>query len=393
MSDSLLFECIYQASPKSIDIIFVHGLTGDPKKTWSSSADEFWPEWLKTDLPYASIYTLGYPASLFEKWAKKEMDLFERSTHVLEMFAANGIGKKPIAFIAHSLGGILVKMILRKACDAEDEDWKSVGDKTQLVHFMSTPHCGASLARCLDVLPLTSKNIKLLANDTGFLEDLNSHYRTYANNKGDLKTVIYYEKYKTKKTVVVVDRGSADAGVAGCEPVAMDKDHIDICKPIDQSDLVYLGTSRHLKKLDQSVRIDFGVTGEGYSEKAIDDRRDLLQKLIDAGREHEYPKANNAQSKFARQYRRTGLFTKAREDHDLFLAEIESRFLMHIYHPLICADASDADIRGGLQTYIFEPLNGKRFGETKFDAMAVLNGLYYLTEQCNLRWDPEVKAM
>ena len=33
--------------------------------------------------------------------------MFERAGNVLERFAGLGIGKKPIAFVTHSLGGIL----------------------------------------------------------------------------------------------------------------------------------------------------------------------------------------------------------------------------------------------------------------------------------------------
>ena len=50
----------------------------------------FWPEWLQKELDHLSIYTLGFPASLFEKWAKKEMDMFERAGNVLERFAGKG---------------------------------------------------------------------------------------------------------------------------------------------------------------------------------------------------------------------------------------------------------------------------------------------------------------
>ncbi len=56
--------------------------------------------------------------------------------------------------------------------------------------------------------------------------------------------------------------------------------------------------------------------------------------------EAEYDYANDAQNKFARGYAKTGLYTAAKEDHDALLAEIETRFVTHVFHPHICKDAT-----------------------------------------------------
>ena len=393
MSDEPILEHIRAGNFPLIDVVFVHGLTGDPRKTWSNEAgDDFWPLWLNSDLDKISVYTLGYPVSLFEKWARKEMDMFERAGNVLERFAGRGIGERPIAFVTHSLGGILTKMILRKSWEAEDEDWRRVSEATKLVIFLSTPHTGTAIANMLNVVPLTSKHIKLLANEVGFLEDLNDHYRTLANGREDLATAVYYEKHATNRSVVVVSRESADPGVGGARPVPVDKDHINICKPPHMDDIVYLGVKRHIQKVvkltEQSTSdADYLIKAEGYEERSAEDRRDLLQKLIDAGREHEYSYANDAQNRFARRYTKTGLFTAAREDHDNLLSEIETRFVTHVYHPLICQSASDDEIRTSLQEKVIDPLASKAIGGTRFTSRSILSGLYFLTEQCHIRWD------
>src|SRR6185312_15717218 len=79
-----------------LDVLFLHGLTGTPEETWRSADGTFWPKWLCDDLPGVSVYMLGYPASMFGKWAKKEMDLHERAASMLEHLAAHGIGKRPV---------------------------------------------------------------------------------------------------------------------------------------------------------------------------------------------------------------------------------------------------------------------------------------------------------
>ena len=392
MSDKPTFERVRSGTLPLVDVIFVHGLTGDPQRTWTNQdGTEFWPAWLSDELGKVTVYTLGYSASFFEKWAKKEMDMFERAGNVLELLSGKGIGERPIVFVAHSLGGILTKMILRKSCEADDEDWRRVSESTKLVVFLSTPHTGAAMAKVVDVVPFVSKHVNLLANEVGLLEDLNEQYRSFANGREDLATAVYYEKHATN-SIVVVSRASADPGVGGSRPVSVDKNHLNICKPTDREDIVYLGIKRHAQKVLKSAEqadSEFGglILAEDYEGKSAEDRRDLLQKLIDAGREHEYDYANNAQNQFARDYTKTGLLAAAREDHDILLSEVETRFVTHVYHPLICQSASDEAIRNAVQDRVIDPLASRSIGGTRFKAKSILSALYFLTEQCYIRWD------
>ena len=101
-----------------------------------------------------------------------------------------------------------------RASEAPDEDWRHISEATKLVVFLSTPHTGSAMANVLDAVPFTSKQIKLLSNDTGFLHELNEYYRDLASEREDrLSTAVYYEKHLTKKLAVVVERGAADPGV------------------------------------------------------------------------------------------------------------------------------------------------------------------------------------
>ena len=392
MSNELTLECVFGCDAPLADVIFVHGLTGDPLTTWSNSNEgDFWLGWLSDAFEQVSVYTLGYPASAFAKWMHTEMDLFERASNILERFSGMGIGTRPIAFVTHSLGGILVKMVLRKSSDAADTDWHRISDATRLVVFLSTPHTGSAFAQVFTILPRSSSHVELLANRTGFLEDLNQHYRTLSNGRTDLATAVYYEKYPTKG-VLLVPRESADPGLNGVEPVPIDKDHVSICKPESVDDTVFLGVKRHihrvLKSVGESTSGSNGLTlTDDYRERSGLDRRDLLQKLIDAGREHEYEYANDAQNGFARRYTSTGLLTAAREDHENLLSEIETRFLTHVYHPLICRSAADSNVRGALQEQVIDPLTRRKIGGTRFSSTLILKGLYFLTEQCHIRWD------
>jgi len=61
-------EVLYEpkASPKSpVQIVFVHGLNGSKRGTWTYSKESFWPEWLHGErgLKDVRIATFGYNSS------------------------------------------------------------------------------------------------------------------------------------------------------------------------------------------------------------------------------------------------------------------------------------------------------------------------------------------
>ncbi|HRE18891.1 MAG TPA: hypothetical protein PLW86_17780, partial [Rhodocyclaceae bacterium] len=74
------------------------------------------------------------------------MPLADRATNILDWLELDGIGCRPVMFICHSLGGLLVKQVLRHAGDFGNPAWKAVATQTKAVVFLSTPHSGADLA-------------------------------------------------------------------------------------------------------------------------------------------------------------------------------------------------------------------------------------------------------
>jgi hypothetical protein len=395
MSDVPQLSKICGPEAPILDVLFLHGLTGDPAGTWITSGPnpEFWPKWLCEIFPGIAIYTVGYPSSMFEKWAKKEMNLHERAINMLEQLASKGIGNRPIAVIAHSLGGLLAKEILRISKECADDGWQTIVANTKLVAFLATPHTGAALASIVKfTLPrLSSTFIDLLANDSGYLTTLNQSYRDLANGS-TIATVSYYEKYKTKDTLLVVSPESADPGIGRTRPIAVDADHISICKPSDRNSLIFASLCRHLKAVLKGCPILTGPEPEAGSFDADDytveceaDRRDLLQKLIAAGREHEYQTANALQNKFAQRYYKLGLFTEAKAASDAILASVEQRFVTHVYSK-ICKKASEDDIADALQKNVIDPLCASGI-VPRLSPAAVLQALYFLTEQCYIQWD------
>ena len=389
MSSELSIHRVCGDESALVDVLFLHGLAGEPFSTWTSAGCHnktraFWPAWLCEDLARVRCHTVGYPASIFEQWANKEMGLFERAKSILDLLESHSFGNRPLVLICHSLGGLLAKQLLKTAENSGGKSWKNISHSVSLVVFLATPHTGSGLASALkQIAPrLASTHIETLCGNNSQLHELNEFYRAVAN-KRPIKTVVYYEKFKTKGAVLVVDATSSDPGVVDTVPIPVDADHETICKPSSKSDVVYLGVLRHLqaaipRPLDEPALRD---------ARSASDRRDLLQKLIDANREHEYTKANEMQSRFAREYYRLGLHTPEKQRIDVLLSEVEQRFILHVYHPKICRRATDEEIMEAVQSKVIDPLSAKHAASGYGDPLVVMQALYYLTEQCFISWN------
>lgn len=379
------------AAPK-IDIVFFHGLKGCPSGTWSNSAGEYWPDWVCEDFPSVRVLSVGYPTNIFAAGAQNSMSFIEQVGAVLEMLLVHGVGERPIVFIAHSLGGLVVKQLLSLSSTSSEEEKCAVSQKARMVVFLATPHKGAFLAEALSSIGIgkKSKEIEILSNKTGFLDNLSSLYNGVREKNRDLRTITYYETEKTKARVTVVPKEMADPGLPDCDPVAISKDHFEICKPEDKDDLVYLGIVHRLRRLLRdipAIETHSSTSGEDYAERSSSDRRELLEKLIDGGREKEYTRQNELQSSFFRKYLATGLSDSQKSDYDELLEETKQRFLSHVYFPLVCGDADKASIQDALQTKVVDPLCEKTFGKSKFSALVVLEATAFLAERCYISWD------
>ena len=228
-------------------VIFVHGLGGHAYDTWRRGADDdtFWPVWLARDIEGLTVWTLDYAAPP-TNWLGNALPLQDRAITVLEtLLSEPELADTPIAFVCHSLGGLVVKQMLREA-DGQRERRAEVGalvDQVKAVVFFATPHTGSAHASWLDRLRLiawpSTATQDLIKNDPN-LRNLNVWYRNWPNQ---IAHRIFYETQGTAAGTLV-DPASADAGLLGVVPVPIEADHIHICKPFGEDDPVYLGYVR-----------------------------------------------------------------------------------------------------------------------------------------------------
>ena len=158
------------------------------------------------------------------------MALQDRALQVLDLMVQRGLGGRPLFFICHSLGGLVVKQILRASSD-DNGRLKTIFANTRAVLFLATPHAGAALASLVSqfriVFGATITIENLQAHDAE-LRNLLNWYRKHAPAAG-IQTASYFET-RGCKGVTIVNPTSAHPGT-GADPVGLDEDHISIAKP------------------------------------------------------------------------------------------------------------------------------------------------------------------
>lgn len=214
-----------------IEIIFVHGLNGDPRGTWRFEDTPSWQTWLSQAVPEANIWSLGYGLTS-SWWRGGSIPLTDRATNVLATLSVELGEKRPIVFVCHSYGGLLVKQLLRTSSEIAPE-YADFMKQVRGIVFLGTPHTGSGVAAyslALRKILRSSPAIEELKKNSALLRELNTWFRrTLARHPFPI--LVYYETQPTRG-LQVVDEASADPGLAFVTPVAVDADHITLSKPL-----------------------------------------------------------------------------------------------------------------------------------------------------------------
>nr|AUM60061.1 hypothetical protein [Hypoxylon pulicicidum] len=235
---STLYEPSFPTSATA-DIVFVHGLGGGSRKTWSYSPDRYhyWPQaWLANDSDFADmrIHSFGYKSD----WAERQQSILNirdfAESLVGELKNNPGIRRSNtrIIFVCHSMGGCVAKKAY--IISRQDPTCKDLADRVHSIFFLGTPHRGSDLAVILKRLSVIAWGSKPFVSDllpeSSTLRDINDTFRHYAS---DLRLWSFYETIPAKPRIlnkIVVERHSATLGYPNEEIVAMNADHRQLCK-------------------------------------------------------------------------------------------------------------------------------------------------------------------
>ncbi|KAI9544095.1 Serine active site containing protein 1 [Dissostichus eleginoides] len=247
--------------PIKADVLFIHGILGAAFKTWrqkdrngleeeTESKDDYtecWPKtWLAADCPNLRVLSVEYDSHLSDWMAKcpvenQRKSLAYRSRELLKKLKLAGVGERPVVWVAHSMGGLLVKKMLLDA--SEDPEMQALLNNTKGIMFYSVPHHGTFMAEYsvnVRYLLFPSVEVRELCKDSPALRNLNENFLDMAKEK-EFKVLSFAETLPTNIgpmiKILVVPTQSANLGIG--ELIEVDVDHLNICKPEKKDSFLY----------------------------------------------------------------------------------------------------------------------------------------------------------
>ncbi|KFY00368.1 hypothetical protein V490_01391 [Pseudogymnoascus sp. VKM F-3557] len=232
-----------EKGPIAADIIAVTGLGGHAYGSWSHSDERMWlRDYLPKDAPNARILTYGYQSALQSDSISFLEDHTNKFVHKLvDMRDASECESRPIIFIGHSLGCLIIKKALT-----------GIGPMgipmsrlpVRAIIFLAAPHRGLNIdaLQTLVMGQASEGMINELRADSPTLRELTNRFRDIVEDNIDLLTC--YEQRPTKTVVkgadgiwrregtpvIMVGPNSARLDYRKEKCVSVDCDHSQIAK-------------------------------------------------------------------------------------------------------------------------------------------------------------------
>jgi pimeloyl-ACP methyl ester carboxylesterase len=242
-------QYIRQTGKDSV-IVFVHGVLGDARATWTNDTTKaFWPDLMKEDSFFNrfDIYVYSY-SSPFRGAAYTVEELAEdlrRDLDTSDIFRKH----KEVLFLCHSMGGIVVRAFLTR--------YRPQAAQVPMIYFFSTPTTGAQIAglgkllsnnpQLRTILPMGSADDYLAAIQKDWLA---------ANF-----SIASYCAYETQDTFGVRVVGEANAtNLCNRRLDPINANHTDIVKPRDRSAVPYVSFRNAVRELQERTTTKRPIT-------------------------------------------------------------------------------------------------------------------------------------
>ncbi|KAF3807774.1 Protein SERAC1, partial [Colletotrichum gloeosporioides] len=251
-------------------IVAVHGLGGDWEGTWTSNGRLWLRDFVPSQLPSARVWSFGYDSSILSQTVADINDVAISLLDSLdgERSRTSSTGK-PIIFVAHSLGGVIVKRVLNLARERTNH-WRDVQKSTLGLMFFGVPHRGADDAywgefasRLLSALSLgTWGNSRFVQGLKRNSPEFSSISRAFVEPGSEIKVIRTFYETKKMGNRIIVDKDSATLHTTNEKAVPIqDANHREMCKFDAEASQKYRAVRNALEEIvtscTQGIAVDF----------------------------------------------------------------------------------------------------------------------------------------
>ncbi|KAI0975557.1 hypothetical protein F4678DRAFT_483832 [Xylaria arbuscula] len=263
-----------QPGEEGIDIVFVHGLFGSRLSSYTKGGVCWIRDLLGQDVPNARIISWGWTSSL------SSGDTFAGQAESLlsDISRVRAGTRRPIIFVGHGLGGLLVKEALVTAALSRiygaHAELGNVYPRTIGCIFLATPHTRSgkrTLGDCVAATAVLSPAMPSPSLLRGFRDSnqlLETQHSTFLLVSRDIKVVCIREKLPTTITAsidTIQDANGVELGKGTMQTMVpkdavfydnfnVSKDeipanHLDLCRFKSRDEIGYLRIVSHIKKI------------------------------------------------------------------------------------------------------------------------------------------------
>ncbi|KAK1772209.1 hypothetical protein QBC33DRAFT_520561 [Phialemonium atrogriseum] len=270
-------KVLYAAVEPTVDIVFVHGLTGHRERTWTAqSGCGLWPQTLlPKEIPSARILTYGYDANVVKMWSwVSSNNLADHAKNLLSALATcrntdTEAMNRRLIFVAHSLGGLVCQEALVLSSHSADKHLRKILECTRAIAFAGTPHSGVGMAasvervaRWTDLVRHTNPRIiGALGRDSEVLSQIQHDFHSILRFRADngypkIEITCFYEEVSLPGIGEVVAKSSAT--IPGYIAIGIHSNHMDMVRFPTQNDPGFVSVAGELRRwvMDMDPSLD-----------------------------------------------------------------------------------------------------------------------------------------
>ncbi len=230
-----------------VDLVFVHALSHNWQSTWNEDGLSWIQHLLPNDIPHARIFTCGFDPQI---GSQKDPSLSYSGLQDYERKRDHP--KRPVIFLAHSLGGLFLEAFLQQCT-------RPLQTATKGIIFFGTPHAiqrKVHRTRFADAMA----SIGFIFEDE-YLSHLGSITEGFSAWLDDrpyaARVVCFYERFSVIDDLIIVDEESAV--LPQCEARGIHANHMNMTKFSSVSDTNYQSVLQCLKSMyclaDDGIKI------------------------------------------------------------------------------------------------------------------------------------------